>query len=194
MSWGAGVNGNRPEDFVPAWRRVHDIFTSVGATNATWVWCPYVDVEGDENLRQFYPGGAYVDWSCLDGYNWGPGSPANPIRWRSFGTLYDDTYRRLVTKIAPRKPMILAELATSDYGGDKPAWIRNMFRKLRRGYSKVRGLIWFNVNDRNAHWELESSPDAAAAFAGGIANRSYLPNSFGAFSTRPIPAPPPPGG
>jgi Glycosyl hydrolase family 26 len=192
MPWGAGVNGNQPADFVPAWRRVHDIFTSVGATNATWVWCPYVDVEGDENLRQFYPGHGYVDWTCLDGYNWGPGSPANPIRWRSFGTLYDKTYQRVVTKIAPRKPMILAELASSDYGGDKAAWIRNMFRKLKRGYSKVHGLIWFNVNDRQAHWELERSPNAAAAFARGISDPRYLSNAFGSFSERPIGAPPPP--
>lgn len=190
MPWGANVNGNLPADFVPAWRRVHDIFTSVGATNATWVWCPYVDVESEENLRQYYPGHGYVDWTCLDGYNWGPGSPANPIPWRSFGTLYAKTYQRVVKKIAPRKPMILAEIATSDYGGDKAAWIRNMFRNLKAGYSKVRGLIWFNVNDREAHWELERSPDAAAAFARGISDPMYLPNSFGGASARPIPPPP----
>jgi hypothetical protein len=192
MPWGANVNGNQPADFVPAWRHVHDIFTSVGAENATWVWCPYVDVESDENLRQFYPGHGYVDWTCLDGYNWGPGSPANPIPWRSFGTLYEKTYRRVVNKIAPRKPMIFAEIATSDYGGDKPAWIRNMFAKLKARYPRVFGLIWFNVNDRNAGWELERSSEAVAAFAQGISDPIYLPNSFGSFSTSPIPKPPPP--
>ena len=192
MPWGAGVNGNRAEDFVPAWQHVHDIFTSVGATNATWVWCPYVDVESEENLRQYYPGDGYVDWTCLDGYNWGPGSPANPIPWRSFKTLYEKTYRRVAGKIAPSKPMILAELATSDYGGDKPAWIRTMFRQLKRGYNRVHGLIWFNVNDRDAHWELERSPDAAAAFARGISDPMYLTNSFGAADVRPVPVPPPP--
>ncbi|HKG37092.1 MAG TPA: glycosyl hydrolase [Solirubrobacterales bacterium] len=189
MPWGANVNGNRPEDFVPAWRHVHDIFTSVGATNATWVWCPYVDVESEENLAQFYPGAGYVDWSCLDGYNWGPGSPANPIPWRSFGTLYKQTYRRVVTKIAPGKPMILAEIATSDYGGDKPAWIRNMFRNLKRGYMRVRALIWFDVNDREARWELERTPGAPEAFAQGISDPMYLPNQYGSSSARPIPPP-----
>jgi Glycosyl hydrolase family 26 len=191
MPWGAGANGNEPGDFVPAWRHVHDIFTSVGAENATWVWCPYVDVESEENLRQFYPGHGYVDWTCLDGYNWGPSSPANPIPWRSFTILYEATYRRVIKNIAPRKPMIFAEIATSDYGGDKPAWIRDMFAKLKARYTRVFGLIWFNVNDREAHWELERTPGAPEAFARGISNPAFLTNSFGAFSASPIPKPPP---
>ena len=44
--WSEGVNGNTPGQFVAAWRHVHDIFTAVGATNATWVWCPNVDLNG----------------------------------------------------------------------------------------------------------------------------------------------------
>ena len=41
--WAERVNGNQPGEYVAAWRHVHDIFTAVGATNATWVWCPYAD-------------------------------------------------------------------------------------------------------------------------------------------------------
>ena len=41
--WSEGVNGNNPGEYVAAWRHVHDIFAAVGATNATWVWCPYAD-------------------------------------------------------------------------------------------------------------------------------------------------------
>src|SRR5262249_53008700 len=33
--WGVGVGANTAPEFVAAWRRVHDIFASVGATNAT---------------------------------------------------------------------------------------------------------------------------------------------------------------
>ena len=43
FAWSEGVNGNQPGEYVAAWRHVHDIFTQVGATNATWVWCPNVD-------------------------------------------------------------------------------------------------------------------------------------------------------
>ena len=41
--WSEGVNGNPSGEYVAAWRHVHDIFAAVGATNVTWVWCPFVD-------------------------------------------------------------------------------------------------------------------------------------------------------
>ena len=187
--WAERVNGNQAGDFVPAWKHVHDIFASVGANNVTWVWCPYVDPFRKQPLGGYYPGDDYVDWTCLDGYNWGPGSPANPLPWRTFQTLYRDSYYRVTTSIAPSKPMIFAEVATSDYGGDKAGWISQMFGQLRRGYRQVKGLIYFDVNDRSAHWELESSPSGASAFANGIAPSRFLTNVFGGASTSPIPPP-----
>ena len=70
--WSEGVNGNTPGSFVAAWRHVHDIFDEVGANNATWVWCPNVDFTAHLTpLKRLYPGDEYVDWTCLDGFNWG---------------------------------------------------------------------------------------------------------------------------
>ena len=72
-SWGTtSSNENTPTDFVGAWRRFHDIATAAGADNITWVWCPNVDPsKALTPFDQLYPGDAYVDWTCLDGYNWG---------------------------------------------------------------------------------------------------------------------------
>ena len=57
FAWAEGVNGNKSGEYVAAWRHVHDIFTSVGATNATWVWCPNVDPENHmQNLSLALPG------------------------------------------------------------------------------------------------------------------------------------------
>src|SRR4029079_13040147 len=39
---GRSANGNTSADYVNAWRHVHDIFTRVGATNVSWVWCPNI--------------------------------------------------------------------------------------------------------------------------------------------------------
>ncbi len=77
--WDDRRNGNRRAITSRPGSDVHDIFASVGATNVTWVWCPYVDPSSKQNQRRSIPGDDYVDWTCLDGYNWGPG-PANPIR------------------------------------------------------------------------------------------------------------------
>src|ERR1700761_7706288 len=45
--WADAINGNHAGEFAAAWRHVHDIFTAVGATNVTWLWCPYVDPTGN---------------------------------------------------------------------------------------------------------------------------------------------------
>jgi hypothetical protein len=190
--WSEGVNGNLPGEYVAAWRHVHDIFASVGATNATWVWCPNVNTYGDlSKLRPLYPGAAYVDWTCLDGFNWGDrrGSPG----WLSFNQIFHSTYREITTKIAPGKPMVIGETASSDKGGSKAEWIKDTLKKLRTSYRRVRGLVWLDINDRGTHWPIESSSRKARnAFRKGIANRAYRPNLFGQISQSPI-SPPPAG-
>jgi Glycosyl hydrolase family 26 len=187
--WYEGVNGNAPGQFVAAWRHVHDIFTAVGATNATWVWCPYADTEKQlkaEHLKSLYPGDAYVDWTCLDGYNWGR-NPVNPRPWRSFSEIFGPAYELVTKKIAPRKPLIVGEFATSPNGGHKALWIKKMFETLPRKYPRVRALIYFNTVDRGVDWPLETSPSAATAFAKGIHKGIYANNRFGELATSPIP-------
>ncbi|HET8815125.1 MAG TPA: glycosyl hydrolase [Solirubrobacterales bacterium] len=186
--WSEGANGNSLGQFVPAWRHVHNIFSAVGADNATWVWCPYADTSRRLRrvpLKRLYPGHSYVDWTCLDGYNWGQ-NPINPRPWRSFREIFDPAYKLVTKKIAPRKPLMLGEFATSPYGGHKALWIRKMFEKLPRRYPRVRALIYFNEIDRGIDWPLESSATAARAFAQGIRKRRYLPNFFGGITASPI--------
>jgi mannan endo-1,4-beta-mannosidase len=185
--WSEGVNDNRKGEFVAAWRHVHDIFTSVGATNATWVWCPIVDVTHKLiPLETVYPGDGYVDWTCLDGFNWG--RRVDSIGWQAFNQVFHDSYKR-VLKLAPAKPMLIGEIASNEAGGSKAAWIKNMLREVPR-YRTVRGLVWFDVIDRNTHWPLESSKKASNAFAKGIARTVYRPNEFGGLETAsPIPPP-----
>jgi hypothetical protein len=186
--WAEGVNGNAPGQYVAAWRHVHDVFTAVGATNATWVWCPYADTEKrlrKTPLKPLYPGNAYVDWTCLDAYNWGLNS-VNPRPWRSFSELFDPAYAEVTKKVARRKPMMLGEFATSPYGGHKAVWIRRMFEKLPRRYPRIRALIYFDAVDRGVDWPLETSPTATGAFARGIRKGIYANNRFGEIATSPI--------
>jgi Glycosyl hydrolase family 26 len=184
--WSEGVNGNRTGEFVAAWRHVHDIFAKVGADNVSWVWCPNVGYE--YKYRELYPGNKYVDWTCLDGYNWG--TRWSWGHWQSFKQVFGPSYRA-IRKVAPSKPVMLGEIASSDYGGSKSGWINEMFSALRTGYSKVRALIWFDVNDRGTHWPIESPPAVTQAFSKGIRSPSYLTNKFSNLSDGPIPPPGP---
>jgi beta-mannanase len=181
--WAADANGNNAASYIAAWQHVHDIFASVGATNATWVWCPNVDPGGSmADLGSLYPGDSYVDWTCLDGYNWGT-NPNSPNRWASFDQLYRSTYDEVVNEIAPTKPMIIGETGASEYGGSKADWITDALAKIPTEYPDIRGVLWFEKYDDGMDWPIETSPAATSAFAAGIQNPAYASNSFASLST-----------
>ena len=186
--WGVGANGNKTADYVPAWRHVHDIFTSVGADNVSWVWCPNIDLhKHPEDLRPLYPGNDYVDWTCLDGFNWGirQGSPG----WLSFREIFGDSYRRL-RKMVPDKPMMLGEMASSNSGGDKVNWVHDMLTTMPSEFPGIDAFVWLDLQDRGTNWPIELSSDVAAEFRKGIARRAYVGNDYRNLDTSPIPPPP----
>ena len=187
--WGEGVNGNKPGEFVAAWRHVHDIFAEVGATNVTWVWCPNINwYGGPENFKSVsgqYPGDAYVDWTGLDGYNWGT-NPSHSGQWQTFNQLYRSSYRYLVETVAPNKPLMIGEVASSEYGGSKATWIKEMLTQVPTEYPKIRALLWFDKYDSSMDWPIETSATATGAFAAGISNPVYPDATFGSLSTSKI--------
>jgi hypothetical protein len=181
--WAEGVNGNNPGEYVAAWRHVHDIFSEVGATNATWTWCPNVDPKHEfTDVAEYYPGSAYVDWTCLDGYNWGG------KRWMSFGETFSSTYHRIVDEVAPGKPMVIGEVGSAEVGGSKSAWISEMLQKLPTEYQGIRAVLWFDKLEEG-DWPIDSSASSQSAFAGGIASPSYLSNSFSQLGPGTVPVP-----
>jgi mannan endo-1,4-beta-mannosidase len=185
--WSATANGNSPADYVAAWRHVHAIFTSVGATNATWVWCPNVDPNNSLTPpASLYPGDGYVDWTCLDGYN-------GDVPWSSFSRLFASTYLDITGAIAPSKPMIVGETGSTETGGSKAHWISSMLAELPSKFPKIRGLLWFDRLDAgpggHTDWPIESSPGSTAAFASGIAASPFTANAFSALNSSPIPPP-----
>jgi mannan endo-1,4-beta-mannosidase len=176
--WAENANGNQPNDYILAWRHVHDIFTQVGATNATWVWCPYVNAKpGLGPLAKYYPGDEYVDWTSLDGFNWGRNS-VNPQPWTSFDKIFGPSYRTITNKLAPTKPMLLAEMASGGGARAKSAWIDDMFKQLRTKYRRIRGLIWFEQTDRGVQWPLETAPSVTKAFSRGLHQHGFKDNDF----------------
>jgi hypothetical protein len=187
--WAEAANGNTPGEYVAAWRHVHDIFISAGATNATWVWCPTADFARDmTGLSGLYPGARYVNWTCIDGYNFGT-VQGNPSGWMTFDQIFSSTYRQIVKTIAPGKPMIIGEMASSEHGGSKAAWITSTLGEIPLNYPMVRGIIWFDSFDGTLDWPIETSPTATAAFQHGIADPLYATDTYTNLATSPIPPP-----
>jgi hypothetical protein len=169
--WGWGSNGNKPRDFVRAWRHVHAIFQQEGARNTTWVWCPNVDpgrVFGP--LQILYPGAKYVDWTCLDVYN-------RNEPWTSFDRLFGSTYRT-IRSLAPAKPMLIGEIATTEHGGSKAAWTTGFLHQLSQRYPLVRGFAWFEKLASGFDWPVETSASSRRAFSREIASPLYEPNRY----------------
>jgi hypothetical protein len=188
--WAEGANGNGPGHFILAWQRVRDIFKAVGAGNATFVWCPYAHANKQPYgpLGRYYPGDAYVDWTCLDGFNWAKNG-VNSQPWRSFDEIFGRSYRTITQKLAPSKPMLLAEMASGGGSRAKAAWIDDMFLQLRTKYRRIRGLIWFEQIDRGVQWPIESSPAVTKAFRRGIRQPGFRINQFHGLAGSPIKPP-----
>ena len=186
-SYSPGQNGNTAADFVAMWRHVHDVFNSVGATNVTWVWCPnIINPEGGGTpYSQVYPGDAYVDWTGLNGFNWGI---PNPGDWQSFTTIFSPSYNALL-QLAPSKPIMIGETASAEEGGNKAAWITDALgTQLPQNFPQIKALLWFEwrSNEKGAFrsWEIESSPAAQQAFATAIGSSYYA--AGGAFGSLPL--------
>jgi hypothetical protein len=57
-----------PEQFVAAWRNIHNIFTQEGATNVIWTINYLQGATHECVLPQLWPGNQYVDWVFFDSY------------------------------------------------------------------------------------------------------------------------------
>jgi mannan endo-1,4-beta-mannosidase len=181
------ANGNRPGEFVRMWRHVHNIFEAVGATNVTWTWCPNVEYASSvKPLASLYPGARYVDWTCLDGYNWGT-NPAHRDAWRSFGDVFRATYRLVTRRIAPSKPLMIGETASTEIGGSKARWIADALgTQVPLRFPRIRAVIWFNKEWEGMDWPIESSRAARQALRAAIRSRVYVANRFAQADTSPI--------
>lgn len=170
--WGIANNGNDPSLYVAAYRRVHDLTTAAGATNVQWVWAYNNDSSpGDawNDPARAYPGAAYVDWVGIDGYNWGsaPSWDTAGNYWRDFSSLFSSAYQKALS-IAPGKPVMIAEYASTEDGGNKAAWINDMDAQLRSGnFPQLKAFYYFDQN-KEERWAGTSSAAVLSAFTSWV--------------------------
>jgi mannan endo-1,4-beta-mannosidase len=177
---GDSLNGNGEGDYVTMWRHVHDIFEAEGANQyVIWVWAPNIVnsladyAKRDASyMRSLYPGDEYVDWVGLSGY-YRP--PFKSDQTPTFSYSYDRSLDQL--RSITRKPIFLAEIGASEVGGNKPAWVADLFHSLAEPQNAdVIGFAWFNhtvtttsggelvTND----WRIGSRTDSLQAFIDGV--------------------------
>lgn len=172
MEWQIARTGSTNSDFISAWRRMHDIIYSESASNVLWVFCP--DVANIE-YAQIYPGDPYVDWVGLDGYNWG--TTQKWSSWQNFSQVFSQAYNQ-ITKVAKNKPLMLGEVNTTDKGGDKASWYKDMLAKqVLMNYPRIKAVVFYNEDrseKENVNWLIDITPDSLRAFSESIKSQNYV--------------------
>jgi hypothetical protein len=152
--------GNRPEDFIAAWRHVWTLFREEGARNVVWVWSPQ-----GEPPDALYPGGEYVDWVGLGVFNYGVFSGDGG--WHSFEFVYEPIYR---AALRYERPLMIAELGAVSLGGSQADWYAAALDRIATRYPETRALVLFNnpvdltLPGAVINWAIDDKPDVLAVF------------------------------
>lgn len=173
-SYSGVVNMADPQLYIDVWRRFYRIFREEGVNNCLWIYNP-----NDRNAPPskwndslaFYPGNGYVQLLGVTGYNNGTYYTKWNEQWRDFTTIYDEIWN-LYEPHFSRFPWIITEFASSSYGGDKAAWIDEMFAHIG-DYPNIKLAVWFSAADYDGdvparpYW-LDETPETLAAFRRGL--------------------------
>ena len=156
-AWSGPKNDDDPAGYVDCWRRIHQIFTDEGVDNVSWVWSVNWNSAPDTAGNQFpayYPGDQYVDWVAISGYNLHKEAPA---------TLYDELYQRY----AARKPMMISEVGSVEYGGStKGDWVTE-FAAYVESRPNIAAVCWFDTDShRNGPetWRIDTNAHSLAEY------------------------------
>jgi hypothetical protein len=164
--WGP-QNGNRPEEFIAAWRQVHSVFEQAGAANVLWVWSPHISAPWFE---YYYPGDDVVDWVGATILNYGDTAPWS--RWWSFDQIFNKAYPAL-EKLG--KPIVISEFGTTRSGGDPVEWYRMALDHLEAKFSEVKMVVLFNqtsdttITATPINWSVADQPRVAQLFRSRLA-------------------------
>lgn len=173
VAWGPGVNGNTPDQFVKAWRHIVDISREEGATNIKWVWAPNIDSDNPRlaSYPSVFPGDDYIDWAGIDGFNWG--TSRLTTSWRDVPTTFNRSIGEVRALTA--KPLMIAEIGSSELGGDKSHWITDGFAAIANDMPDIQAVTWFNGIDPNfgTDWRIQSSPNSLQAFRAVATSDTY---------------------
>jgi len=181
--------GNSPTFYKAAWQHIHDRFESAGINqHVEWVWSGNnISVDDHDNITVYYPGADYVDWTSIDGYNFG--SNYAWTNWESFEDTYSDSYLTLVNNY-PEKPILIGEIGSAEetdlpsarwgqFGDNADAyenksdWVADMLVQLETTFPAVRAVTWFNIN-KELGWSMSHGASTGlSSYIAGTSSNYY---------------------
>lgn len=159
-AWSGTTKGNSAKAYVKAFKRVRRVVKGAGR-DVRVMWAPYArsipDKDGNA-IADYFPGASQVDLVGTSGYNFGA---KGGLAWADPEPLFADAYRE-ITALAP-KPFWIAETGSTSTGGNKADWISQLSR-LDAGMPLLRGIVWYDVRDRNGDFRIRQSRKTTRAF------------------------------
>jgi hypothetical protein len=154
-----------PEAYIAAWKHVRSIFTTAGAKNVGFVWCPLATGFATGNAQQYYPGDDQVDWLCTDVY------PTDQMT--TFSAMMAPVMQ--FASQHPR-PMIIGEFGVEAQPQDtRAAWFTAMASDIKQ-QPQIKAVVYFNSNHRSKpihNYTMKDTPADLSAFK-AFANDPYF--------------------
>jgi hypothetical protein len=166
-AWSGTVNGNTPENYVAAWKRVRATVKAAAGAKVKFMWAPYarsVPDSGQNAISKYFPGLPQVDFVGASAFNFGT---VGGLSWTEPIGLFSTAYSTIQALVP--KPFWLAETGSTATGGDKAAWISSL-ASLRQTMPRLAGVVWFDAKDTSGDFRLTGKPVVSAfkALAKGV--------------------------
>lgn len=173
FAWGISYEkgGKRPNteaSYKQAWVKLHDEFANRCGDDVRFIWAMnHFNVGSGTTFMGTYPGDDYVDLVGIDGYNWGSKASWG---WQDFYAIFQEGLCTLEAETD--KPILIAEVGSSEAGGDKPRWISDLLANIE-ARERLRGFVWLNHAkyevqiDGQMDWPIDSTAPSLQAFRQG---------------------------
>jgi hypothetical protein len=158
------VYGMDPTNFKEAFRHFVSVASQGGASGRVrWVFAPNGWSTPPYRMVDYYPGADVVDMVAFSAYNWGSSQPG--FRWTTPAETMCAPLNQ-ARSFAHEKPFLVSQTASSTIGGDRDAWIADLFQFLVNDPNVV-GFLYFNI-DKEQDWAIYRGAEVAAGWRQGM--------------------------
>jgi hypothetical protein len=159
-----------PAQYVAAYRHIHNVLHKAGVRNVIWAWVPTGYLGHAQEIKDSYPGAAYVNWVGYDPYNF---AQCHTEGWRSPYQTFQPFYRWLSSQRGmARKPIMLGEYASA-LGAQVGVWYAAVAPALKR-LPRIKAVMqWNSGTSSQCDFRLTDSALALAGFTAS-SNSAYI--------------------
>jgi hypothetical protein len=165
-----GVVGDAA-DFKAAWRHLHGLYVTAGATNAVWTWVMTGNPDNIDRAATLWPGNDVVDWISWNVYNQS-GCHSGTLDQDKFKSFDDETEpfydfvqeRGASIGMDSSKPMMISEAGSVQYP-DAPELSADWYAAIPttlRSYPGIKAVaLWDSVAD-TCNYDFDADSDVVA--------------------------------